>query len=209
VKVKGLYAITDPLLLPADRLVRAVDDAITGGARIIQYRDKHADPKTAAVLAGLCRSRGVLFLVNDDPALAARVDADGVHLGQDDPDLATARALLGTDRIIGISCYNELDRARAAVRSGADYVAFGSFFPSAIKPRAVRAEPELLRAARAELAVPIVAIGGITPDNGAQLVEAGADALAVINAVFGAHDIAGAAKRFARLFDELSTKESA
>jgi len=208
-KIRGLYAITDPLLLPADRLVRAVDDAITGGARIIQYRDKHADPESAAALAGLCRSRGVLFLVNDDPVLAARVDAGGVHLGRDDPDLAAARALLGADRVIGISCYNELDLAHAAVRAGADYVAFGSFFPSAIKPRAVRAEPGLLRAARAELAVPIVAIGGITPDNGAQLVEAGADALAVINAVFGAHDITGAARRFARLFDDMSSKESA
>jgi len=208
-KIRGLYAITDPLLLPADRLVRAVDDAITGGARIIQDRDKHAEPESAAALAGLCRSRGVLFLVNDDPVLAARVDAGGVHLGRDDPDLAAARALLGADRVIGISCYNELDLAHAAVRAGADYVAFGSFFPSAIKPRAVRAEPGLLRAARAELAVPIVAIGGITPDNGAQLVEAGADALAVINAVFGAHDITGAARRFARLFDDMSSKESA
>jgi thiamine-phosphate pyrophosphorylase len=203
-RVRGLYAIADTQYLNPARVVTAVTEALDGGAAVIQYRDKTADAvrrrHTADALADLCRGRGALFLINDDVALARTASADGVHLGREDMPLADARRALGPGAVIGVSCYNELDRAREAVRAGADYVAFGSFFPSPTKPHAVRANVELLRAARAELPVPTVAIGGITPENGPALVAAGADALAVITGVFAADDIRAAARRYAGLF---------
>jgi thiamine-phosphate pyrophosphorylase len=203
-RLRGLYAITDARLIPGARLTAAVEQAIAGGARVVQYRDKGGDAtrlqEQAEALAKLCRARGAVFIINDDPALAAAVQADGVHLGRDDGDVAAARALLGPHAVIGVSCYNQLERARAAVAAGADYVAFGSFFPSRVKPDAVRAAPELLREAKAHLHVPLVAIGGITSANGAALVAAGADLLAVISDVFGHDDIRAAAQRIAQLF---------
>jgi len=202
--ISGLYAITDPGLIDDSSLLDAVDAAISGGARLVQYRNKSAAPQLALAqsqqLATLCRDRDVLFIVNDDPQLAVNCDAHGVHIGRDDPDLAATRSLLGTKRIIGVSCYNSLTKAQAAQTAGADYVAFGSFYASTIKPDAVTAEVELLRRARNELALPIVAIGGINADNGAALVAAGADALAVIHAVFGADDIGAAARKLSALF---------
>jgi thiamine-phosphate pyrophosphorylase len=144
---------------------------------------------------------GALFIVNDDVELALAVDADGVHVGRDDEGVAAARARLGPGRLVGASCYDQLGLARAAVAAGADYVAFGSFFPSPTKPNAARADVGLLRRARHELGVPLVAIGGITPENGAPLVAAGADMLAAIGAVFGASDPRAAAAAFAPLFD--------
>jgi thiamine-phosphate pyrophosphorylase len=203
-RVRGLYAIADTRYLSAARLLDAVGEAIAGGARLIQYRDKGTDPgrrrEQARALGALCRAHGVAFLVNDDVALAAATGADGVHLGRDDPALSAARRQLGAGSLIGVSCYNELERARAAQAAGADYVAFGSFYASPTKPQAVRAGVELLRAARAALHIPIVAIGGITPDNGAALIAAGADALAAIDGVFNQPDIRAAAERYARLF---------
>ena len=200
----GLYAITDPQLTPGAALVAAVDAALRGGARVIQYRDKSGAAARrrleAAALSDLCRRRGALFIVNDDIELAADVDAAGVHLGRDDPQVRAARHRLGPRAIIGVSCYNELARAQAAAEQGADYIAFGRFFPSLTKPQAVPAERGLLRAARATLSLPVVAIGGITPDNGGLLIEAGADMLAVIHGVFGQPDIEAAARRFADLF---------
>jgi len=204
-RVTGLYAIADSAYLTADQFVPAVRAALDGGARVIQYRDKQASAAQreaiARALIDLCRQHAVPLLINDDVALAAVVGATGVHLGRDDPDIAAARAALGDAALIGVSCYNELGRARAAQDAGADYVAFGRFFPSRTKPQAVPAAPELLRAARAVLKIPIVAIGGITPENGASLVEAGADALAVIEGVFNQPDIRAAAERYARLFE--------
>ncbi|HSH29878.1 MAG TPA: thiamine phosphate synthase [Thiohalobacter sp.] len=200
----GLYAITDPDLLPDDRLVDAVTAALAGGARAIQFRDKRPEAslklELARALNTLCREHGALFLVNDDADLAAAAGAHGVHLGREDAPVAAARERLGREAVIGVSCYNELDRAHHAARLGADYVAFGRFFPSRTKPQAVGAEPALLRAARRELDLPLVAIGGITPENGGLLLEAGADMLAVIHGLFGAEDIATAARRYATLF---------
>jgi thiamine-phosphate pyrophosphorylase len=202
--LRGLYAITDATLTPGDALIPAVAAALRGGARVIQYRDKRADAarrdEEAAALAALCAAHGALLIVNDDVELAAAAGAAGVHLGRDDPQLHAARRRLGAAAIIGVSCYNELARAQAAAAEGADYVAFGRFFPSRTKPGAVAATPELLTAARRALDLPLVAIGGITPDNGAQLLAAGADMLAVIHAVFGQPDIEAAARRFADLF---------
>lgn len=201
---RGLYAITDPDIIPADKLVQAVARAIQGGAAMIQYRDKRNDPDRRRFevqdLVTLCRPLGKPLIINDDVELAAEVGADGVHLGRDDGAVSDARGRLGNGAIIGVSCYNELERAREAVADGADYVAFGSFFPSSTKPHAVRADSELLRAAREELRVPIVAIGGITPENGGTLVEAGADLLAVITGVFGQEDVESAARAYSRLF---------
>jgi len=202
--ITGLYAIADTQYLDDARLMPAVGEAIAGGARIIQYRDKkhnaEARLEQAKELAALCRQHGVLFLVNDDVELAKQVQAAGVHLGREDAALAQARAQFGPQAIIGVSCYNELERALAAQAQGADYVAFGRFFPSRTKPQAVPASLDLLREAKKKLCIPIVAIGGITPENGASLIAAGADALAVIEGVFGQADVHAAAERYARLF---------
>lgn len=201
---RGLYAVTDAFLLPDDRLIHAVEQAILGGARLIQYRDKSMDTARrlaqAQALNALCQRYEAPLIINDDVELAFQVGAAGVHIGQHDPALATARARLGKDAIIGVSCYNRLDLALAAERAGADQVAFGAFFSSPTKPNEIRAPIELLREARAALNVPIVAIGGITPDNAPLLLDAGADALAVVSAVFAQTDVQAAARRFAALF---------
>jgi len=202
--LQGLYAITDSGLADRLGLVDQVAEALQGGARIIQYRDKQATPqqrrRQASALRTLTRSQRALLIINDDLELARVVGADGVHLGRDDPPLAEARARLGPEAIIGVSCYNRLELARQAQRSGADYVAFGRFFPSRSKPGAVQAHPELLRHARRELRLPLVAIGGITPENGGALITAGADMLAVIHGVFGQPDIRLACAHFRSLF---------
>jgi len=204
--LRGLYAITDRSLTPDDRLIPAVAAAIQGGAKIIQYRDKSKDSERrrweAQDLLNLSRTLSVPLLINDDLALAAEIGADGIHLGQGDHSLAEARQLLGSDAIIGITCHDSLELALEAERNGANYVAFGRFFPSATKPEARPAELTLLREARTALSIPIVAIGGITPENGAQLIEAGADMVAVIAELFGQRDIQAAAERFANLYQD-------
>ncbi len=203
--IAGLYAIADTSYLGAADFVPAVTAALAGGARVIQYRNKQMDDATRREIAHainrLCLAVNVPLLINDDMALAAEIGAAGVHIGRDDADIAAARALLGPEALIGVSCYNEIARATEAEEAGADYVAFGRFFPSRTKPRAVGAGIELLHAAHAVLEVPIVAIGGITPENGGALIEAGADALAVIEGVFAQPDIQAAAERYARLFE--------
>lgn len=200
-RLRGLYSITPDA---APDLCAAVAAALRGGARLIQYRGTHPDPARrhdeARQLRALCDAAGALLIVNDDPALAVASGADGVHLGRNDPPIETARDLLGPGAVIGASCYDSLARAEAAARAGADYIAFGSFFPSPTKPDAVRAAPELLNVARASFDLPLCAIGGITPDNGGELVAAGADMLAVISGVFGVEDIEAAARAYARLF---------
>jgi thiamine-phosphate pyrophosphorylase len=200
--ISGLYAIT-PDETDTEELLRKVRLALQGGARILQYRNKAANAplrlRQAKALRELTKEFSVPLIINDDAMLAQRVDADGVHLGGEDGSVAAARAVLGSAKLIGVSCYNRKELAHEAVRQGADYVAFGSFFTSAVKPDAVTALPELLRQAHREIGVPLVAIGGITASNGAQLLEAGADALAVISAVFGAADIQDAARQFSNL----------
>ena len=200
--VSGLYAIT-PDEPDIAELLRKVRLALLGGTRVLQYRSKSPDAalrlEQARALRELTREFAVPLIINDEAMLAQRVDADGVHLGIEDGGVLAARALLGSGKIIGVSCYNRVALAHAAVQQGADYVAFGRFFASTVKPDAVAASPDLLRQARREIAVPLVAIGGITLRNGAQLLEAGADALAVISAVFSATDIQGAARQFSVL----------
>jgi thiamine-phosphate pyrophosphorylase len=200
--VRGLYAIT-PDEQDTAELLRKVRLALLGGARVLQYRNKAADAalrlEQASALRELMQEFSVPLIINDDVVLAQQVAADGVHLGDEDGNVIAARAQLGGGKLIGVSCYNRLALAHAAVRQGADYVAFGSFFASTVKPDAVAASPDLLRQAHREIAVPLVAIGGITIHNCAQLLEAGADALAVISAVFSAADIQGAARQFSNL----------
>jgi len=201
---RGLYALTSIPCAEHRDLPSAVEQAILGGASVVQYRDKGHDPSIrsdmAARLLPVCHRHRVPLIINDDVELALRSGADGVHLGREDGDPRAARARLGEDAIIGVSCYNDLAIAVRAERDGADYVAFGSFYPSATKPAAVRATADLLRQARAQLRTPIVAIGGITPDNGAPLLAAGADLLAVINGLFDNDDIEAAARRYAAMF---------
>lgn len=203
--IKGLYAIT-PDGLPTIDLVRRASLIVQNGARVLQYRNKSSEPaerlEQAEALRELTRRFSVSFIINDDIALAQRVNADGVHLGENDGQIRFAREQLGTDKLIGASCYNRLELAQAALAGGADYVAFGAFFPSGVKPEARSADISLLREARAKLTAPIVAIGGITAQNGATLLRAGADALAVISAVFSVPDVARAASDFYNLFEK-------
>ncbi len=200
----GLYAVTDDVLSGVV-LVQHVAQAIQGGAVMIQYRDKSTDAGQrlwqANDLQMLCQPLRVPLIINDDIELAMQCRATGVHLGKDDASIEQARAALGEQAIIGVSCYASLPRALAAQAAGADYVAFGSFFASPTKPAAEHADLELLRMAHAALTIPIVAIGGITPTNGRTLLAAGADLLAVVSGVFGATDINAAAQAYAALFE--------
>ncbi|MFO1435006.1 MAG: thiamine phosphate synthase [Gammaproteobacteria bacterium] len=197
----GLYAITPERITDIEELLKRVEQAIRGGAVMVQYRAKSsAQESHARALLVICRKLNVPLIVNDDAELASRIGADGVHLGAADMSLTGARQLLGTQAIIGVSCYNDYTRAQMAVSRGANYVAFGSFFSSPTKPNAARAPLELLRRARAELGAPVVAIGGITPENGGSLIAAGADLLAAIDGLFGSSDVLSAARRYAALF---------
>ena len=200
--LRGLYAIT-PEEPDTERLVRKVGASLDGGAALVQYRAKslpHAiRAEQAHALAALCRARHVPFIVNDDVELALGSGADGVHLGRDDGDVPEARRRLGT-RIIGVSCYDQAERARAAAASGADYVAIGSVFASATKPGAVRAALALLGEAKRTSGLPVVAIGGVTAGNAREAIDAGADMVAVISAVFDAKDIEAAARAIAACF---------
>ncbi len=200
--IRGLYAIT-PDTDNSEQLIEQVSAALDGGARILQYRNKGSDAVRrlwqANILKSLAQSRGALFIVNDDIALAEAVRADGVHLGRDDAAIAAARARLGDGAIIGASCYNSLDLARSAVAAGASYVAFGAVFASGTKPGAVHA-PLSLFADAASLGVPRVAIGGISPANASQVVAAGADAIAVIGSLFDGDGIAERAATLAALY---------
>jgi thiamine-phosphate pyrophosphorylase len=201
----GLYAITESRLTTPGTMIEQVSLAIDGGAVVIQYREKHLSQeergREARALATLCHERDIPLIINDDIELAAACGAAGVHLGQDDAPVRRARRRLGQRAIIGVSCYNQMERARTAAGTDASYVAFGRFFPSKSKPRALQAQPALLKQARREIKLPIVAIGGITPENGAELVHAGADLLAVIHGVFGQPDISTAARAYAALFN--------
>jgi thiamine-phosphate pyrophosphorylase len=200
--LRGLYAIT-PELADTEVLVARVAASLDGGAAMLQYRAKGAPRDLALVqarrLAALCRERGVPFIVNDWLELALAVKADGVHLGRDDFDVGAARAAL-PHGIVGVSCYADARRARSAAAAGADYIAIGSVFASSTKPAAVRAPLERLAEAKAVSALPVVAIGGITADNARQAIDAGADMVAVIAAVFDAKDVRAASAAFARLF---------
>lgn len=200
--MRGVYAIT-PDWSDSVRLVAVTERILAAGCRLVQYRNKTALAglrlTQATALRELTQAYAARLIVNDDLELALAVGADGVHLGVSDGNPATARRRLGTHRLLGVSCYQSLERARQAVAIGADYVAFGSFFPSPTKPKAAHAELALLRHARA-LGAPVCAIGGITAENAPTLLAAGADLLAVISALYAAPDPYAACRAFVQAF---------
>lgn len=201
---RGLYAVTDTVLCHRLGVDECVRQAIDGGAVVIQYRDKSTDQvkrqHEAASLLTICRRSRVPLIVNDDLELAAKIGADGVHLGRDDHSLARARAVLGPNSFVGVSCYNSIDLALAAQANGATYVAFGSFFPSVTKPGATPVSPSIIRHGRAELQLPVVGIGGITTTNGGALLDAGVDLLAVVSGIFALPSPREAARQFSSIF---------
>ena len=200
----NLYAITDSQLLPGDKLFYAVADALKGGCKLVQYRDKSSDHARrvfeAKSLLNLCNQHQAQLLINDDVELAQEVSAQGVHLGQGDTNPVAARLILGSSAIIGVTCHDSLDLAQQAIKDSANYIAFGRFFPSNTKPDARPAPISLISEARAQFGkIPIAVIGGITLDNGKQLLDAGADMLAVCHSLFSADDISAQAKKFIEL----------
>lgn len=202
-EIRGLYAVT-PDLADTSALLGKVEAALAGGARLLQYRNKTADAalklEQARALAALCRRHQVPLIINDHLDLALAVDAEGLHLGSEDGSVAAARIRLGPEKLLGVSCYRRIENACEAARLGANYVAFGGFFPSRVKPSAVRAPLSVLGDAKRQQALPVVAIGGITVDNAPELIAAGADSVAVISALFDAPDIKTAAQRFSAIF---------
>lgn len=203
--MRGLYVITDDKLIPQNYFAETVELALRGGARIVQYRDKSTDNtkrlNQATALKILCEKYQSILIINDDTELALQVNADGVHIGKHDASLAATRKQLGNNKIIGVSCYNQFEMALQAEENGADYIAFGSFFPSTTKPNATRADTALLARAGKELTIPVCAIGGITLNNATSLVQNGVDMVAVITDIFGEKDIEQRCKKFSLLFD--------
>jgi thiamine-phosphate pyrophosphorylase len=200
--INGLYAIT-PDIADTDLLLAKVEAALRGGVNMLQYRNKTANHKLqtqqARAILPLCHQYNVPLIINDSVKLCLTLDADGVHLGADDCNLVEVRARLGFSRILGASCYNRFDLALQAQKAGASYVAFGACFSSSTKPNATKASLDLFEQAK-KLQIPSVAIGGITLENAAKLKESGADAIAVIGALFNAADIAKTSQQFTQLF---------
>lgn len=204
-RLRGLYAITDEQLIPEADFAAIIEQALQGGTSIIQYRDKSNDSgkrrQQAGILRELCSRYSALLVINDDIELAKAVGADGVHLGEDDAAVDHARSVLGNQAIIGISCYNQLDRAIEAQAAGADYVAFGAMFNSPTKPKARSANYDLIHQSKARLDIPVCAIGGIDGHNAAGVIVSGADMVALISGLFAADDIKQTAGHIAGLFD--------
>ncbi len=202
----GIYAITDDKLLAGSKLLEASTAALENGISLLQYRCKSvaADLRLAQAreLVALCARFDVPLIINDDIELCVSTQASGVHLGRHDASLISARKRLGADAIIGVSCHSSIENAILAEQHGANYVAFGRFFPSTSKPNAAAAEPAVLAEARQKLSIPIVAIGGINAQNGASIVAAGADMLALIDGLFGQPDVAEQTRNLLRLFQQ-------
>ncbi|KOR28766.1 hypothetical protein TI03_03995 [Achromatium sp. WMS1] len=205
--LRGLYAITPDQPYLDSSLITQVEQAIRGGAKLLQYRNKNANKANRLTIAkklfSICQTYNIPLIINDDLELTQTIGAAGIHLGKNDVDLALARQKLGTQAIIGASCYNSLDLAISAQQAGANYVAFGSFFPSTTKPLATLAQPDLLKQAKARLYIPIVAIGGINHNNGAKLISQGADMLAMVGGIFATKDAETNAQLIAKLFADV------
>jgi thiamine-phosphate pyrophosphorylase len=203
IAIKGLYAVT-PDIADIGLLLAMIEAALQGGINILQYRNKLANHKLqtqqARAILPLCRQYNVPLIINDSVKLCLTLDADGVHLGADDGNLAEVRVRIGKDKILGASCYNRFDLAQNAEKAGANYVAFGACFASNTKPNAPVAGLDLFARAKKELNIPTVAIGGIALENVSQVIAAGADAIAVINALFGANDVKLASQQFSQVF---------
>ena len=201
--INGLYAIT-PDMADTDCLLQKVEAALQGGINMLQYRNKTANHKLqtqqARAILPLCHQYNVPLIINDSVKLCLTLDADGVHLGADDGNLAEVRSRIGKDKILGASCYNRFDLALSAQQAGASYVAFGACFASLTKPNAPLAALDLFTRAKTELNITTIAIGGITLENAPQVIKTGANAIAVINAIFGADDVKATCTQFAMLF---------
>ena len=201
--ISGLYAVT-PDTVDSPDLLAKVEAALSGGSRLLQYRNKSASPALrltqGRALLALCWEYQIPLIINDHLDLALALDAQGLHIGGEDGSVTEARKRLGPDKILGVSCYGRIENAVAAADAGATYVAFGGFFPSKVKPGGARTPVELLGEAKRAIKLPVVAIGGITLDNAPALLAAGADSVAVISALFEAPDIRGAARGFGQLF---------
>ena len=202
-KSGGIYLISDSKNLAIDDLLDKTEKILDVGISLFQFRDKNSKyeikKSTALKLQTLCKKYNTLFIINDDVVLAKEISADGVHLGRDDMDIDMARKILG-DKIIGFSCYNNLEDAITAEIMGADYIALGSFFNSPTKPEARKIAIDLLPIAKSKLNIPVVAIGGITPENGKQLVDNKADFLAIISGIYASTDIINSVKAYKNLF---------
>ena len=205
--ISGLYAVT-PDTTDTPGLLAKVEAAFSGGTRLLQYRNKTASAALrltqGRALLALCWKYQVPLIINDHLELALALDAHGLHIGGEDGSAAEARKKLGAGKILGVSCYGKVENARAAAADGADYVAFGGFFPSKVKPGSGGTPVTLLSEAKRALGLPVVAIGGITAENAPTLLVAGADSVAVITALFGAPDVRDAARRFSKLFGKPS-----
>jgi len=205
---RGLYAVTDCQRLTFKEVLARTEAMLEAGLAAVQYRDKNASTDTritrAVKLHDLCRTYETPLIINDDIETCLASGAEGLHTGKEDIDCRRARELLGSASIIGVSCYNRLARARAAYSAGTDYVAFGAFFPTDSKEQTVPATTDLLKAAEESLDIPVVAIGGITPENCLPLLEAGADLLAVISSVYQAQDPYAAVVQFNDLIQKVS-----
>jgi thiamine-phosphate pyrophosphorylase len=204
-KLRGLYAITDTHLIPRERFVETVEAAVRGGATMIQLREKET-PREDIIRLGksvleVTRRYGALLIINDHPSVAKEIGADGAHVGREDPPVAEARALLGPQAIIGASCYGDVARAVAAEQESANYVAFGTPFPSPTKStKRTDISIGIFQEAKRQVHVPVFAIGGITIANAQQIIDAGADGVAIVSGVFGAPDVEAAARALAQLF---------
>ena len=202
--MKGLYLVT-PDWDDTDRLIAITEQALEAGAAVVQYRHKTASEalrsEQASALLALCRRHAVPFIVNDHLSLCEQLDADGLHVGGTDRPVADMRAALGADKIIGASCYGDLQLARHAANAGASYVAFGGFYPSRVKKYEVTTPPDIVSRAKRELSLPVCVIGGMTPENSRLLVEEGADMVAAISSVYQSEDPRSSASAFIHLFD--------
>jgi len=204
-EIKGLYAITDTANLSSELMLTRTEEILRAGAKLLQYRNKQANENTriaeAEQLLDLCRKYSVPLIINDDISLAVQIGADGVHLGKTDSSIANAREHLGNNAMVGCSCYNDLDRAQLVSKSGVDYIAFGAFFPSPTKPGAAHATADIIQTAKQKFDLPVVAIGGITPENGQSLIAAGADMLAVISGLYASNDPFNTTKQYIKMFN--------
>ncbi len=201
--MRGLYLVT-PNWDETDRLLEVTEQALQEGVALLQYRHKHADAalrrEQAGALLLLARKYGVPFIVNDFIDLCEQLDADGVHVGGTDISVAEARARLGKQKLVGASCYGDLQLAHKAQQEGASYMAFGGFYPSLVKQYPVTTDPDIVLQAKREIALPCVVIGGMTPGNAAPLAARGADLVAAISSVYLADDVTISVREFNKLF---------
>jgi thiamine-phosphate pyrophosphorylase len=201
--MRGLYLVT-PDWNDTERLIAATEQAIEGGATLLQYRHKTASEalrlEQASALLALCRRLQVPLIINDHLDLCERIDADGIHVGGTDASVAEVRASIGKEKIVGASCYGDLQLARDAASAGASYVAFGGFYPSLVKKYEVATSPNIITQALSELSLPLCVIGGMTPQNARPLIELGSHSVAAISSVYATNDHRSAATQFASMF---------